>query len=359
MLRTAALAGACVLVIVAAVYVLVRFLMRLAPLTLAVIVALLLAALVSPVSDALRRRRLPAWFAALTGVLVLLAAVVPPLVLIGNRTAGQLPHLQERLSDGLARIRELVLHGPLPISERQMNAVVDGLVKAVREAAPDPLGGAGAAVQGLASALLALVLLFFILKDGEGMWRWMLHAFPRRFRRPLQNAAQAGWGTLVSYVRGTVLIALVDAVGIGLALLLIGVPLALPLALLTFLAAFVPIIGATVAGAVAVLVAFVSNGLLDALLVLIAVIVVQQAEGNILQPLIMGRALRLHPVVILLTVTAGTLLAGIAGAVVATPITAVGVHVVASLRDTIGGASRTTDRGPAEASDRDTPHPGR
>lgn len=128
------------------------------------------------------------------------------------------------------------------------------------------------------------------------------------------------------------LVALVDAVGIGTALVLVGVPLALPLALLTFLAAFVPIVGATVAGAAAVLIAFVSNGVADALLVLVAVVVVQQVEGNLLQPLIMGRTLRLHPVVVLITVTAGILLGGIAGALVAVPVTAVGHRVVTTLR---------------------------
>lgn len=132
-----------------------------------------------------------------------------------------------------------------------------------------------------------------------------------------------GWRVLARYARGMVVIAAVDAVGIGVALLVIGVPLALPLALLTFVAAFVPVLGATVAGAVAALVALAANGPMDALLVLAAVIAVQQAEGNLLEPLIMGHALRLHPAVVLIAVTAGALTAGVAGALIAVPLTAV------------------------------------
>jgi len=333
-LRTAALAAACVLIIAGTVYLLVQLLVRLAPLTLAIVVALLLAALVHPLSDRLRRARVPPWIAALTGVLALLVAITGSLVLIGQRAMDQLPNLQRSLKEGLGRVRDFALNGPFPISQAQVDAMTRGLARAARAAAPDPVGGATAAAQVAASILIAFVLLFFMLKDGRAMWQWTLRACPARFRRALDEAAEAGWGTLVSYVRGIVVIALVDAVGIGVALALIGVPLALPLALLTFIAAFVPIIGATVAGAAAVLVAFVTNGPGDALLVLVAVIVVQQAEGNLLQPLIQGRALDLHPAVVLVAVTAGTLLGGIAGAAVAVPLVAVANRVTAVVRAT-------------------------
>ncbi|GLZ08501.1 hypothetical protein Acsp03_59670 [Actinomadura sp. NBRC 104412] len=333
-LRTAALASACVLIVAGTVYLLVQLLVQLAPLTLAIVVALLLAALVHPLSDRLRRARVPPWIAALTGVLALLVVVTGSLVLIGERVVDQVPNLQRSLNAGLGRLRDFALNGPFPISQAQVDSVVNGVMRAARGAAPDPVGGATVAAQAVGSILLAIVLLFFMLKDGRTMWQWTLRAFPARFRSSLDAAAEAGWVTLVSYVRGIVLIALVDAVGIGVALVLIGVPLALPLALLTFIAAFVPIIGATVAGAAAVLVAFVTNGPGDALLVLAAVIVVQQAEGNLLQPLIQGRALSLHPAVVLVAVTAGTLLGGIAGAAVAVPLVAVANRVTTVLRTT-------------------------
>lgn len=333
-LRRAALVSACLLTVMAAIYVLIVLLVRLAPLTLAVLAALLLAALVSPVSSGLRRLRAPAWLAALSGVLILLATLAVPLAVIGNRTVDRFPDLEQKLHEGLGRVRRLLTDGSLPISDRQVDAAIDGLAEAARKVAPDPVGGASTAAQIIASTLTALVLLFFLLKDGADIWRWLLRLVPARLRDRVDQAARSGWETLLAYVRGTVLVALIDGLGIGAALLLIGVPLAMPLALLTFLAAFVPIVGATVAGAVAVLVAFVSNGLTAALLVLLAVIVVQQVEGNLLQPLIMGRALRLHPGVVILTVTAGTLLGGIAGAVIAVPVTAVGFRFVTTMHAT-------------------------
>jgi predicted PurR-regulated permease PerM len=332
-LRRAALNVACLLVLTAAAGLVLALLVLLAPLTLALVATLLMAALIEPVSRRLRALRVPAWLAALSGVLALIAMFSLPIVLIGNQTVRQWPQLRQGLRHGLDKIRELVLNGPFPVSAERLDSLGEGLRDALVKAAPDPATGAGAATQGLASIVIALVLLFFVLKDGASMWRWVLGRTPARSRHRIDAAARAGWEALVAYIRGTVLVASADALGIGTALLVIGVPLALPLALLTFIAAFVPIAGATVAGAAAVLIAFVSNGLGDALLVLAAVIVVQQAEGNLLQPLIMSRALRLHPAVIIIAVTAGTLLAGIAGAIVAVPVTAVGYRVAMVLRE--------------------------
>jgi predicted PurR-regulated permease PerM len=187
------------------------------------------------------------------------------------------------------------------------------------------------AVEALGAAALTLVLLFFLLKDGRSMWSWLIGHVPARRRGRIEPAGAAGWDALSGYVRGTVIVAAVDAIGIGAALLIVGVPLALPLILLTFVAAFVPIIGATVAGAAAVLVALVANGPVDALIILAAVIIVQQAEGNLLEPLVMGRAVHLHPAVILLAVAAGTVLAGVAGAIVAVPVVAVAYRVITTL----------------------------
>ncbi|MFI0349387.1 AI-2E family transporter [Actinomadura sp. 9N407] len=332
-LRRAALTAACLLVLTLAAGLVLWLLVHLAPLTLALVATLLMAALIEPVSRRLRAVRFPPWLAALAGLFTLLAIVSLPIALIGNQTVQQWPRLHQGLDQGLDKVRDLLLNGPFPITAQQLDSVGDGLRKAAVNAAPDPAAGATAATQSLASIVIALVLLFFVLKDGASMWRWALHLAPERNRHRIDTAARAGWDALVAYIRGTVLVASVDAIGIGVALLVIGVPLALPLALLTFIAAFIPIVGATVAGAAAVLIAFVSNGLTDALLVLGAVILVQQAEGNLLQPLIMGRALHLHPAVILIAVTAGTLLAGIAGAIVAVPVTAVCYRVARVLQD--------------------------
>jgi putative heme transporter len=161
------------------------------------------------------------------------------------------------------------------------------------------------------------------------MWQWLVRLFPDRSQYDLTAAGRRAWTTLTAYVRGTVIVAAFDAVLIGLGTALLGVPLAVPIAILTFLGAFVPIVGATVTGIVAVLVALVTNGLGAALVLLAVVVGVQQLEGHVLQPLVLGRAVRVHPLAIILAVTAGGLIAGIGGAVVAVPIVAVVKSVVA------------------------------
>ncbi|QFG21404.1 AI-2E family transporter [Actinomadura sp. WMMB 499] len=330
-LRKAAAVAACFLLIAAAVGLLVYFLVMLAPLTMAIIAALLLTALMSPVARWTRRLRAPAWAGALAGLLTLLLAIAGPVALVTGQAADQWESMRRGLTEGLERARDQLVNGPLPISQRQLDSVVGAITRAAQRSSPDPVAGASMAAEVLAASLIALFLLFFMLKDGKVMWGWLVGLAPERRRARIDAAGRAGWRALVSYVHGIVVIALVDAIGIGLALVLIGVPFALPLTLLTFVAAFVPIAGAIIAGAAAVLIAFVGGGITDALLVLAAVLVVQQAESHLLQPLIMGRTLHLHPVVIIGAVTAGTLLAGIAGAVIAVPIVAVVYRVSAVL----------------------------
>jgi predicted PurR-regulated permease PerM len=331
-LRTSTAIVACLIVLAVGGWLVATVLARLASLTLSLAATLLLAALIMPVARGLRRLHAPPWLAALGGVLSIVVIVAGPLALIGNETVHQWPQLQQGIGQGVDRIREWLLHGPMPISSRRIDAIGAEIRHRITASAPDPAAGASAAAQVAAAAVLALLLVFFVLKDGTSMWAWTLRMMPEHLRPRMDAAARAGWDSLVAYVRGTVVIAAVDATGIGIGLVVIGVPLAAPLALLTFIAAFVPIVGAAVAGAAAVIIAFVSKGITAALLVIAVVVGVQQSEGNLLQPLIMGRALRLHPAVILVAVTAGTLLAGIAGAVVAVPITAVAYRVFLTLR---------------------------
>ena len=165
------------------------------------------------------------------------------------------------------------------------------------------------------------------------MWRWFLGELPARARAPWSAGATEGWATVTGYIRGVLIVAAIDAVGIGAALYVIGVPLALPLGLLVFVGGLVPYIGAAVTGAVAVLVALAANGPADAVLTLVAVVVVQQLEGNLLEPVIVGRQVRLHPVAVVIVVFAGSLLAGVVGAIVAVPLCAVGYRVYRVYRD--------------------------
>ncbi|TDB95128.1 AI-2E family transporter [Actinomadura sp. 7K534] len=331
-LRNTAAVAACILVIVAALGVLIYLALKVASLVMAVISALLLTALVAPVARQARRLRAPAWVAALAGLLTVIVAVGGSIALVTNQVTAQWPEIRGSLSQGLQRAQTQIVN-TLPINDRQLDDAVNGLLSALRRGSPDPVAGASMATRVAAAVLIALFLLFFMLKDGRSMWEWVLRLVPEQRRAKVDVAGLAGWRALGQYVRGIVLVALADAVGIGLALVLIGVPFALPLALLTFVAAFVPIIGAVVAGAAAVLIAFVSGGLTDALLVLAAVLAVQQAESHLLQPLIMGRTLHLHPVVVVVAVAAGTLAAGIAGAVVAVPLVAVVYRIARVLAD--------------------------
>ncbi|WP_328340602.1 AI-2E family transporter [Micromonospora sp. NBC_00421] len=327
LVRTAVVWSACLVVVVLGCYLLGKVAVLLAPLAIAVAVTLFLTALLDPVLLGLRRLRVPAAPAALLTVLLLLGVLVGVGVLVWNLTAAQFGELSQQLDEGLQRSRDFVTE-TLPVSDAQLDKLVGQVRDGLGGGAPDPVGGARTAAEAAGSTLLALVLLFFLLKDGRSMWHWVLRRMTGPNRTVTAEAGRAGWRTLGSYSRGTMLIAAIDAIGIGLALVLLGVPLALPLALITFLGGFVPIIGATVAGAVAVLVALAANGPTTALLVLAAVIAVQQIEGNLLEPLIMKRQVQLHPAVILVVVTAGTLIAGIAGAFVSVPIAAVAYRVV-------------------------------
>jgi predicted PurR-regulated permease PerM len=296
-------------------------------------------------------------FLPLAGALLLASVLTPPVRwLAAHRVPrGAASFLVVLLGVGLlvGAFALIVPQVVQQVSERsgELGGKLDAMLQGVRERLPGGGGGAlqdpkaqagkmlqerggalmggvalGAAklLEGAAGVLLALVVLFFLLRDGPQMMRWLLtRAVPERRRAEAQAVAERAWTTLQHYVRGIALIALFDAVGIGVGLLLIGVPLALAIALLTFFTAFIPVIGATVAGGVAVLVALLTGGLRDALLALGVVVAVQQLEGNVLEPYIMGKQVPLHPVAVLVALTAGTLLAGIPGALLSVPLAAV------------------------------------
>lgn len=175
----------------------------------------------------------------------------------------------------------------------------------------------------LTGLLLALFTLIFFLHDGDGIWRFVTRAVPRDVRQRVDVAGRRGFGSLVSYVRATAVVAIVDAVGVGVGLAIIGVPLVVPLSALVFLGAFIPIIGAVFTGAVAVLIALVTNGPIAALVVLAVLIGVMQLESHVLQPLLLGRAVKLHPLAVVLAIAGGLVTGGIAGALLAVPLLAV------------------------------------
>jgi predicted PurR-regulated permease PerM len=331
-LRTWGIGSGCLLLLAGALYVVGAVAVRLASLMIAIVAALLIAALLEPLVAMLHRRRVPRGFGALMAVLLFLAAMFAPAVVLWRLTVGQFGDIAGRIGQGVDRLRAVVTD-VLPVSGEQYDAATASLAARIGSVVADPVAGALTVVEVLAAVVLALFVAFFLLKDGRSMRSWLLEQLPDRMREATGEVLASAWETLTRYVRGTLIVSAIDAVGIGVALAVIGVPLALPLGLLVFVASAVPYVGATASGTVAVLVALATNGPVDALLALTAVIAVQQIEGNLLEPLIVGRQLRLHPVVVVVAVFAGSLVAGVAGAVITAPLTAVLYRVYRVLRD--------------------------
>lgn len=319
-----------ILLIITLASVVVFALVQLKLVVLPVLIALILAAAIWPVINSLRRRNVPAilaaWITLLAGVLVF--GGIFTLIALAVRT--QWNELAGAASDGLDQLQAFLTRGPIPIGEEQTEAARDAVVGYLTSSQfqSGAISGVSAATEVIAGALLIVVILFFFLKDGDRIWDFFLLPLKgerlERARRIGQTAPQV----LGGYVRGTAIIALVDAVAIGIGLAILQVPLALPLAVIVFLGAFVPLLGATVAGLLAALVALVANGPVAALIVVIIVIAVNQLEGDLLQPVVMAQSLKLHPLVILVALTAGTVLGGITGAVLSVPTTAVAWAIV-------------------------------
>jgi predicted PurR-regulated permease PerM len=303
------------------------------------VIALLLSGLLSPLVGLLRRARVPASLATTIVLIGGIAAVAGTLTLVVNQFVQGAPELGQKAASGLDQIQTWLKTGPLHLTESQLDGLFSGVGDWFARNRETLTTGAVSTATTLGHVLAGLFLVlfatFFFLRDGRRITRFLIGLLPARARDPIASAAEVSWTTLVSYVRATVLVAFIDAVGVGLALVILDVQFAFPLAALVFLAAFVPIVGATVSGAVAVLVALVDRGAVVALILLAAVIAVQQIEGHILQPLIMGRAVAIHPLAVIVAIAAGVVLAGIVGALVAVPIVAVlntGIRHLAAIR---------------------------
>ena len=318
------------IIVVVAVAGLVFAMTQLTLVMIPVTIALILASAFAPVMRWMRRRGVPSALATAIALLAIVAVLSGIGWLIVNAVRSQLDDLVAQASEGIDRVIEWVSTLPFAPTAEQIqqsrDAIIDFLTSA--QFGSGALAGVSAAANFLTGFALMVVVLFFFLKDGPAIWEFMLRPFEgERYARG-KRIGEKTVETLGGYVRGTALIAAVDAVGIGLVLAFAQVPLALPLAVLVFLLAFVPLVGATVAGALATLVALVANGEVVALIVLGAVILVNQLEGNFLQPVVRGRSLRLHALVVLIALTIGTVLGGIVGAVLSVPIAAVAWGIV-------------------------------
>ncbi|WP_197288557.1 AI-2E family transporter [Nocardia sp. NRRL S-836] len=308
-----------------------------------VLLALLITTVLWPPARWLMSKGLNSALAAtivLVGGLVVLGGVVAA---ISSSIASGVPEISRSAQDALQQAQKWVAGPPFNLKGTDLDRLiaqgVDQVKSSIGSIASGLLTGAGAVTSGLVTGLVALLLAFFFVKDGMRFTPWLRGLVGRRAGGHLTTVLERIWATLGSFIRSQAVVSLIDAVFIGLGLLILGVPLAVPLAALTFLGGFIPIVGAFIAGALAVLVALVSNGLTTAIIMLVIVVVVQQVEGNVLQPILQSRGLRLHAAVVLLVVTAGTSLYGIAGAFFSVPVAAAVAVVVRYLGEVIEARS--------------------
>ncbi|MBK4121093.1 AI-2E family transporter [Kocuria rhizophila] len=315
-----------VLLIVAGVGVVWWLLGHVTTVLIPVLLAALIAGPLSPAVRWLRARHFPSALAAITVELGLILVVLGLLVLSGQQIFVGFAQLSDKAVAGFQKLLGMLEDSPLKLTTDSMSQWFSELGNTLQENSNAILSGAmtfgSTAGSILTGTILMLFVLLFFLFDGENIWLFLVKLFPRRARAAVNGAGRRGWISLAQYVRIQVFVAFVDALGIGLGAFLLGVPLALPIGVLVFLASFIPIVGAVVTGAVAVLVALVAVSPGIALAMLGVVLLVQQIESNILQPLIMGKAVSLHPVAVLLAVATGSMLFGIVGALFAVPVMA-------------------------------------
>ncbi len=303
----------------------------------AVFLALVITSVLRPLTDFYARvmpRGLAVGLAILSAVLVIAGL----LTYVITSVAGQWDRLAGEFSSGIEEIFDFLENGPLPVTITADD--VTGWIENGRQwiaehggdIASQAAASAGSVFEAFAAIALAIFCTVFFLARGKDMWTWFLNQIPARSRDSWKTAGGAGWYTFSGYARGTVIIAIIDGILAGILLAVLGVPLAAPLAVLVFIGAFIPIIGAPAAMVVAAVVALAADGIVTALIVTVGIALIGQFEGHVLQPLVMGAQVSLHPVVVALSVTAGTLIAGILGAVVSVPLVAVAWSVFARLR---------------------------
>lgn len=326
-LRTAAAWSWRLLVVAAAGYCLYWAFSQVSLLLISVAIAALLAGLIAPVVYFFRQHKLPAGIATAIAELGLIVLVLGLLALVGQQLASGFSSLSNQVVAGYQQILAWLNNLPFDIGTDQIDSYILEITNWVKNNSGSILSGVasvGATAGNFGTGLvIVLFTLIFFLLEGEKIWLFIVKLFPQKARRAVNGAGRRGWKSLVSYVHVQVFVAFVDALGIGLSAFFLGVPLAFPLGVLVFLGSFIPVVGALLTGAIAVLLALVANGFINAVLMLVMVLVVQQVESHILQPLVMGKAVSLHPLAVVLAVAMGSMLYGIVGALFAVPLLAV------------------------------------
>ena len=334
--------GLRLIVIAAAVFVLGWIVGQLWVVIFPVALALIVSTVLEPPTTWLRDRRVPAGIASASVVLGFLAAVVGIIAILTPQVAGQAPELADSAARGLQKVRDWLTGGPLGLSEGQITRAIEAVQEKLRNSATAISSGLfstiGAATSAVINLVLILMLTFFFAKDGHKFLPWMKTLGGRRAGEHTAEVMERAWDTLGGFIRTQSLVALIDAIIIGIGLAILGVELAVPLAVVTFFGGYIPIIGAFISGALAVLVTLVTDGGRDALIALAIVIFVQQLEGNVLSPYLQGKNLNLHAAVVLLSVTAGGTLFGITGAFLAVPVAATTAEILRYVNERIDQA---------------------
>jgi len=321
-----------ILVIVGVIAVLVFVIMQLRDIVVPFFVAVLLAALLVPFMNFLVRKGWPRWLAIVVAMVGTLAVIAGLIVLVVLQVRAGYPDLQAQSVEAYDNLKAWLLASPLQLTEADISAYLGQAWEAIQRDSSALVSGlmsvGTTAGHVLAGFLLTLFATLFFLIDGKGVWRWIVGLFPRRSRPAVDGAGQAGWITLTTFVKVQIFVAAVDAIGIGagawiLGLFFGGFPLVIPIAVAVFLGSFIPVVGALISGALAVFVALVYLGPIPAVMMLGIVLLVQQVEGHILQPLVMGTAVKVHPLAVVFAVAAGGFIAGIPGALFAVPVIAV------------------------------------
>lgn len=299
------------------------------------VVGMLVTALLYPAVSWLTRKGMKRGIAVVLSIIVALAVVGGLLFAVAKQVQYAYPSLRDQFVVTLDGARDILSSEPFGLQTEELDAYINdiwGYAQANADVLITGISSAGSTAGHFVTGIfLALFATIFLLLDGKNIWLWTTKLFPRASRERISKAGIEGWHTLISFVKSQIAVAGVDAVGIGLAALLLQVPLAIPIAVVVFFGSFIPVVGAIITGTIAVVLALIFNGWLVAVLMLAAVLLVQLIEGHVLQPFLMGKAVKIHPLAIVFAVAIGSLLAGIPGALFAVPIVAVANTMIASL----------------------------
>ena len=315
------------LLVAAALVVLLNLLNSVSLVTITVIVAVMICALLQPGVELLMRYRVPRIPAAILVFVLGMSTLVGAAWFVVQQVSANSSELGAQLLDAVATIRKWLVTGPPKMSEYQVQQLIDDLTKTITENRASLAQGVFATANGalvvVGGAVFCLFATLFLLTDDGGIWRWVVRLFPNEAQARVAHAGNVAWRTLIAYMRSTVLLALINALTMVVVMLIAGMPLVVPLGVLLFLGSLIPLIGMLVAGVVVVLVALVTKSLVIAVVMAVALVLTIQLEGNLLNPFILGKAVQIHPLGILMGVTAGTILGGIFGAFIAVPLVAV------------------------------------